>query len=132
MTFKQFLDQNPNSIINSLGQNTVGTHNDYATGAYLPSTWIGSENQGRLSQSITNNVFVIPNTTKRTKIRSVEVNKNPIVVSLMDGTKLYLTIDQFNRVQSNKKLEAGEEISVTFQRRPEDTSDQPSKIISIN
>jgi len=110
----------------------VGTHNDYATGAYLPSTWIGSENQGRLSQSITNNVFVIPNTTKTTKIRSVEVNKNPIVVSLMDGTKLYLTIDQFNRVQSNKKLEAGGEISVTFQRRPEDTSDQPSKIISIN
>lgn len=116
MNFRQFIEQN-----------TVGKHNDFATASYLPSAWTASD----FSQS-TNIDISIPTTTKKSQIRSIEKNKNPIVVSLMDGTKLYLTIDQFNRIKSKKNLDKGSEISVTFQRRPEDTNLEPSKIIDIS
>lgn len=132
MNFRQFLEHNPLKIYNQFSQNTVGTHNDYATAAFLPSTWTGSENLGPYSYGVPGTDVAIPNVVKKSKIRSVEMNKNPIVVMLMDGTKLYLTLDEFNRINSFKKLEVGNEISVTFQRNPGDQGSEPSKVVSIS
>lgn len=132
MNFRQFLEHNPLKIQNPFSQNTVGTHNDYATAAFLPSTWTGSENLGPYSYGVPSLDLVIPNVVKKSKIRSVEINKNPIQIAMIDGTKIYLTLDEFNRIKSTKRLEVGDEISVTFQRHPEDQGSRPSKIIAIN
>ena len=132
MNFRQFLEHNPLKIQNSFSQNTVGKHNDYATAAFLPSTWTGSEDMGSYPDGAPGVDLMIPNVVKKSKIRSVEMNKNPIVVMLMDGTKIYLNLDEFNRISSTKRLEVGSEISVTFQRSPGDLGQEPSKIISIN
>lgn len=132
MNFRQFLEHNPLKIQNSFSQNTVGTHNDYATAAFLPSTWTGSEDLGSYPNGAPGVDLTIPNVVKKSKIRSVEMSRNPIVVMLMDGTKIYLNLDEFNRINSIKRLEVGSEISVTFQRRPEDRGSEPSKIIGIN
>ena len=110
----------------------MGTHNDYATAAFLPSTWTGSEDMGSYPDGAPGVDLMIPNVVKKSKIRSVEMNRNPIVVMLMDGTKIYLNLDEFNRINSTKRLEVGSEISVTFQRSPGDLGQEPSKIISIN
>ena len=132
MNFRQFLENNPLKIQNSFSQNTVGKHNDYATAAFLPSTWTGSEDMGSYPDGAPGVDLMIPNVVKKSKIRSVEMNRNPIVVMLMDGTKIYLNLDEFNRISSTKRLEVGSEISVTFQRSPGDLGQEPSKIISIN
>lgn len=110
----------------------MGTHNDYATAAFLPSAWTGSEDLGPYSYGVPGLDLTIPNVVKKSKIRSVDMNKNPIVVMLTDGTKIYLTLDEFNRINAIKRLEVGNEISVTFQRRPEDLGSNPSKIVAIN
>lgn len=132
MNFRQFLEHNPLKIQNSFSQNTVGTHNDYATAAFLPSTWTGSEDLGTYSYGVPGVDLTIPNVVKKSKIRSVEMNRNPITLIMMDGTKIYLTLDEFNRINAIKRLEVGNEISVTFQRRPEDKGPEPSKIVAIN
>jgi hypothetical protein len=132
VNFRKFLEYNPLKIQNPFSQNTVGTHNDYATAAFLPSTWTGSEDPGAYSYGVPGTEMVIPNVVKKSKIRSVEMSKNPITIMLMDGTKIYLTLDEFNRINSIKRLEVGNEISVTFQRLPEDRGSEPSKIISIS
>jgi hypothetical protein len=131
VNFRQFLEYNQLKIHNGFSQNTVGKHNDHATAAFLPSAWSGSEDLGSHSSGPPGIDLVIPNVVKKSKVRSIEMNKNPIVVMLMDGTKLYLTLDEFNRINSIKKMEVGNEISVTFQRRPEDQGGEPSKIIAV-
>jgi hypothetical protein len=131
VNFRQFLENNPLKIQNQFSQNTVGTHNDYATAALLPSTWTGSENPGLYSYGLPGTDIAIPNVVKKSKIKSIEINRNPIVVMLADGTKIYLSIDEFNRINARKKLEVGNQISVTFQRNPEDQGSEPSKIIAV-
>ena len=132
MNFRQFLEHNPLKIQNPFSQNTVGTHNDYATAAFLPSKWTGSEDLSPYSHGAPGTDLAIPNVIKKSKIRSVEMNKNPITIMMMDGTKIYLTLDEFNRINAKKRLEVGNEISVTFQRHPEDHGGSPSKVIAIS
>lgn len=131
MNFRQFLEHNPLKIQNSFSQNTVGTHNDTATAAFLPSTWTGSEDLGPFGYGLPSVDLAIPSVEKTSTIRSVERNKNPITVIMMDGTKLYLTLDEFNRIRSFKNLDKGEKITVSFQRSPGDQGQEPSKITGI-
>lgn len=131
MNFKEFMEQEGVRIHNQFSQNTVGTHNDRATGAMLPSTWTGSEDLGPYSYGLPGTDLEIPQTTRRSKIRSVEKNRDPIRVRLMDGTVVYLTVDEFKRAESKTRMAPGSEVTVTFQRRPEDSTDQPSKIVDI-
>ncbi len=132
MNFRKFLEHNPLKIQNSFSQNTVGTHNDRATASFLPSTWTGSENLGPFGYGLPGIDLSIPSVEKTSVIRSIEKNKNPITIMLMDGTKLYLSLDEFNRIKSFKNLEKGEKITVSFQRNPGDERQEPSKIIAIN
>jgi len=133
LEFKKFIEQDF-KIYNSFSQNTVGKHNDYATAAFLTSNLPKDENPGAYpSYGLPINIDVkVPAVIKKSKIRSIDKNKNPIKIMLLDGTKLYLTIDEFNRINSKVRLEVGKEIEITFQRRFDDESPNTSKIIDIN
>lgn len=119
-------------IQNAFSQNTVGTHNDLATSKLLPSTWTGTEDLGTHSYGVPGVDLEIPSVTRKSRIRFVNNKKDPIEVRLMDGTAIYLSLDEFNRIDSRTKMEVGKEISVTFQRHEGDGSPDPSRVISIS
>jgi len=121
MNFKQYL--------NLTEENTFGKHNDYATAAFLPSDWTGSEMPDINLPFLSSSDVQIPFVTKTSIISNIIKNKNPILIELKDGTKLYLNLDQFNRI--NKSPCIGQNITVVFQRNETDTSDNPSKIIKL-
>lgn len=130
--FRKFLEDGEGRIQNVFSQNTVGTHNDTATAALLPTTWTGSEYFAMRNNGLPGTDLQIPNVVRKSTIRSVEKNRDPIRITLMDGTVLYLSLDEFRRVDSRTKMETGREIRVTFQRREDDGSGDPSKIVSID
>lgn len=121
MNFKQY--------IKIIEQNTVGTHNDFATTAFLPSDWTGSESPDIDLPFLSSLDIQIPQVTKCSVIKNIIKNKNPIFIELKDGTKLYLSLDQYNRI--NKTPEVGQTMTVVFQRNEKDLSENPSKIIKI-
>lgn len=129
--FRQFVEGGEAKVFASFSQNTIGTHNDTATAKMLSTAWTGTEDLGPYSYGLPGVDLEVPSTTRRSKIKSVEKNRNPIRVSLMDGTTLFMTLDEFRRVDSRTKLEPGRELAVTFQRRDDDSSDTPSKVISV-
>lgn len=122
MNFKQY--------IRLLEQNTVGTHNDFANAIFLPSNWTGSETAPNILPFLPSTDLEIPNLVKNSIISNIVLNKNPILIELKDGTKLYLNLDQYNRI--SKKPEVGKQVSVTFQRSSTDFSSIPSKIVKID
>jgi len=121
MNFKQY--------VKLFEQNTPGYHNDYATGSFLPSVFTGTETPDINIPHLSSIDLTIPSTVKNSTISFIELNKNPILVLLKDGTKLFLTFDQYNRIKP--KPEVGKRITVVFQRSPEDKSNSPSKIEKI-
>lgn len=121
MRFKEFIKISE--------QNTVGKHNDYATSAMLPSVWSGTEVGDLNIPHLSSTDLIIPNVTIDSYIKKIELNKNPIVILMNDNTKIYLSLDQFNRI--NPKPEEGKRISVTFQRSPTEPNTNLSKINKI-
>lgn len=111
-------------------QNTFGKHNDFATSAFVPSDWTGSESRPDKNLPFLPSLDIkIPEITRSAKIYRIELNKNPIEILLIDGTKIFLSIDEFNRIQN--KPEIGKIMTVSFQRKESDQSENPSKITSI-
>lgn len=131
LNFRKFIEDT-GRVHNAFSQNTFGTHNDFATSKFLPSTWTGTEDLGSYPSGTPGVDLELPSVTRRSKIRSINNKKDPIEIRLMDGTAIYLSLDEFNRVDSRTRLEVGREISVTFQRREEDGSPNPSKVVSID
>lgn len=131
INFRQFIE-NQFKIQNDFSQNTVGTHNDRATATFVSSNWNSGESSGEFGSGMPGTDMSLPTVEKKSTIRSIVKNKNPIFIMLMDGTKIYLTLDEFNRISTFKKLAVGEKVTVTFQRNPGDSGQEPSKIISIN
>jgi hypothetical protein len=131
LSFRRFLEQGGGRIHNPFSQNTAGPHNDQATAKLLSTTWTGTEGLGDYPHKAPGVDLEIPGVTRRSRIRSVDNKRDPIQVRLMDGTTLYLSLDEFNRINSRTKLDVGREISVTFQRREDDGSPDPSKIVSV-
>jgi hypothetical protein len=111
-------------------QNTVGTHNDFATSAFLPSSWTGTESAPDANLPFLSSTDLkIPQISRSSTINNIILNKNPITIELKDGTKLYLSLDEYNRIQN--KPEVGKNITVVFQRNELDKSEAPSKIVGI-
>lgn len=73
---------------------------------------------------------VLPSTTKKSEIKLIERNKNPIFILLADGTKLYLSWDEFKRIHGSEP-EIGKTLTVSFQRLEHDRTSSTSKINSI-
>lgn len=123
-------------------QNTVGHHNDGpgsgfqpGGGAYLSSDQSETEaSSTRDAQGHANHlpghVLDIPIVTKTSRVAMVERNKNPILVMLQDGTKMYFTWDEFNRIQGETPS-PGRLMTVKFQRRMDDKRRESSQIQSI-
>lgn len=146
MNFRSFLEHNPLKIQNQFSQNTVGTHNDMATSAFLPSTFTGSEDLGIMGYGLPSTDLALPTVTRESEIVSVfnapasetkkrkndRSQKDLIRLVLKDKTQIYLTMSEYLRINSRKRLEKGQKLNVTFQRNPSDSGTQPSKIISIN
>lgn len=111
-------------------QNTIGTHNDFATSAFLPSSWTGTESAPDANLPFLSSTdLAIPQISRSSTINNIILNKNPIIIELKDGTKLYLSLDEYNRIQN--KPEVGKNITVVFQRNELDKSEAPSKIVGI-
>lgn len=116
-----------------LEQNTIGYHNDGPGGAFVSSDFSGSENpqtnfEGR-PLHLPSTDLGMPSVTKTSQISKLERNKNPIFVLLKDGTKLYFTYDEFNRISGEPAV--GKTITVVFQRHPGDKSATPSKVSRV-
>jgi hypothetical protein len=123
MNFREFLLQE---------RNTVGTHNDKATGAFLSSNQSGSELPDMLQGRGVNlpSTDLVPTISRSSPITFVELKKNPILVMLSDGTRMYFTWDEFRRIPGEEP-KAGRMLSVTFQRFPGDDSKEYSQIQSV-
>lgn len=123
MQFKEYL--------RLVEQNTVGTHNDYAQGAFLNSWQMGLSGTQNLEGNGPDlaNQHVVPTVTKSAQIKFIERNRNPIFILLSDGTRLYLTWDEFRRVKGDP--EVGKTMTVVFQRFPGDTTESTSQIASV-
>lgn len=69
----------------------------------------------------------LPSVSKTSTVSYLERNKNPIFILLADGTKLYLSWDEFNRVEGCEP-EVGKKMTVIFQRHPSNKTEATSQI----
>jgi uncharacterized OB-fold protein len=72
----------------------------------------------------------LPSTERTSAITLIEKNKNPIFIALEDGTKLYLSYDEYKRLRTEPKI--GMKMHVVFRRIPNDVSLVTSKIDNID
>jgi hypothetical protein len=109
--------------------NVFGALPTQVTGSEAPDLalrsggWMGSDWENP------NFDLALPSVSKSAQIRHINDKINPILVFLSDGTKLYIPYDSFKRI--NAQPEVGKTIIVTFQRRNDDTTKEPSKIQTI-
>jgi hypothetical protein len=106
-------------------QNVPGYHLDGPGGSFIQrgNAFLNSNNPRTLERTpLMPDTFLhipeqIPQTKRSGKIRFIERNKNPIRVQLSDGTWLYFTLDEFNRIK--EEPEVGKTMTVIFQCRPD-------------
>ena len=135
MKFKEYIKQ-----IEEM--NTIGYHNDgpggpfrASGGSYLSSDQTGTEqdpsasSDGHSLHLPSPELATLPSVTKRSRIASVDKNRNPIIVTLTDGTQMMFTWDEFRRIQQEPI--SGKTMTVVFQRLPQDKTPTPSQIQSI-
>ena len=70
--------------------------------------------------------LTIPSAEREGRITVLELKKNPIYVRLSDGTEAHFTYDEYKRIDG--KPELGKVMKISFQRHPDDTMRQFSKI----
>lgn len=68
----------------------------------------------------------LPTVQKTARIEHIMDKKNPIYISLSDGTKLYFTFDEFRRIEG--KPVRGKNMTIIMQRRLDDHTALPSMI----
>lgn len=73
--------------------------------------------------------LALPAVSKTSQIKFINEKKNPILILLSDGTRLYMPYDSFKKI--NVPPEVGRTLMVTFQRRTDDSSTEPSRIQNI-
>lgn len=75
--------------------------------------------------------LILPTKTVTSQIRLLNNKTTPILIQLLNGTKIYLTYDEYEKLKPQDP-QIGKTITVVFQRNPEDKSDNYSLINSIN
>jgi hypothetical protein len=115
--------------------NTVGKHNDYATGVIAPSVATGSEVPGTTNYwghppylSSTDMITKgVPTKEVKGKIEMLLTKRDPCYLRLSDGTQLWVPHDALQkRFVGVPKV--GRKMSITFQRRAQDNSQVRSQI----
>ena len=120
-------------------ENTVGYHNDgpgsgFAPGggAILGSDFTGSETAAKFLGNplhLPSMDMEVRKVERTSPISSIDRHSNPIKIQLLDGTKLYMTWDQFKRVEG-KEPAYGRLMHVSFQRHPDTDSYENSTVVS--
>lgn len=104
----------------------------------LPTQWTGSQwpdqalrSGGFMGSNWVNGDFDLglPSVTKSAQIKFIAEKRNPIILLLSDGTRLYMPYDAYKKI--NVQPEVGRTLMVTFQRRGDDSSLEPSQIQTI-
>lgn len=88
------------------------------SGGFMGSNWVN----GKFDLGL-------PSVTKSAQIKFIDNKKNPILIFLSDGTKIYIPYDSYKKI--NVPPEVGRTLMVTFMRRKDDSSEEPSKIQTI-
>lgn len=112
-------------------------------GSYLPTTWTNSEADPTLAMMghpvflpgldfvMNNGEEGVPQTQKKSIVKHFLFKQNPIVIELADGTKLMMTLDQYKRITGDLPIIPNHtEITVVFQRNPQDLTNNASQIAS--
>lgn len=134
--FKQFL-HNEDVGLADLGPRIEkmygdGKFNTRLNNAVVSSQWTGSHqptilgDAGDFSERNPRDI-IIPSVEKTGVITHLYRTKNPIYIRLSDGTELKMTYDQFNKIKGTEP-KVGKTMTVSFQRNPNDTSQNHSKI----
>ena len=89
-----------------------------SSGGFMGTNWVN----GKFD-------LALPNVSKSSQIKYINRRSNPILIFMLDGTKIYIPYDAFRKI--NVPPEVGRTLMVTFQRRTDDKSPMPSKIQSI-
>lgn len=121
MDFREFIESN-----------TVGTHNDGPGGAYLDTliTQSGILSSPSSPIPLGGTDITVPTVNKTSQIRFIEFKKTPILIQLADGTRMYFTLDEFNRIPGGKP-QVGKMMTVVFQRNPASQNETSSQIQSV-
>jgi len=88
------------------------------SGGFMGSNWVN----GKFDLGL-------PSVAKTSQIKFISEKKNPILIFLADGTKLYMPYDAYKKI--NVPPEIGRTLMVVFQRRKDDASEAPSQIQTI-
>lgn len=142
MNFKQFLEHNPLKIQASFSQNTVGKHNDFATSAFLPSTWTGSEDLGTFGYGVPSTDIKLPVDTFRSKVTTVmgagpgdmdgskDMARDVVTIIFQNGEKVEVSRsnNQLKRFTSVRPLSIGAEYTVSLYRNADRS---PGNIICV-
>ena len=73
---------------------------------------------------------ITPYVTRKSRVKSFISNRNPLYIELADGTKLFMTLEEYKRIKGDLPLVPKHtEITVYFQRLPADLSPNSSQII---
>jgi len=128
LNFRQFLENNPLHIPFPKGGNTVGTHNDGASGhnnyngggAYLPSTSTGgSEDLGAYGYGLPSTNMTLPVMKRESEVKSVENAPGWFYVWLNEkglSKKATRTNGQNNKTDIVVKLEDGTRVEMSYPR----------------
>lgn len=150
MNFRSFLEYDQVRIsAPSLG-NTVGTHNDMASGTYLPAAVSGSETPRSEwpSERMSPTDLVIPKVERQSRVREIlnapsyvyrdkkrhndMSNRDPVKIRLEDGTIIEMPVHRYDQMyRSGKRVVPGSMIKVTFTRNPLDKSNSTSVVSGI-
>jgi hypothetical protein len=90
---------------------------------YLPEnfSWVNN-----IKKMLPNLAIDLPIIQKKSKIEIIDNKKNPIYIQLSDGSKIFLTYEEYKRIKG--KPEIGKTMIVTMQRHHKDSSNLPSQI----
>lgn len=97
----------------------------YLENYYLPKNFYWAK---EISKKLPQIELDLPCIEKKSVIYDIKSNKNPIVILLQDGSKLFMTIDQFKRISGTPEI--GKTLVFTLQRLQKDNSTLPSQIKS--
>jgi hypothetical protein len=131
--FKEYL------IVEQVGLGNLGQRIDN----FMNNQWLGNTIGGALVSSDVNNTGTkpvqdylqgnqenidlnIPSVQKEGRITTLILKKNPIYVRLSDGTEAHFSYDEWKRIEGQPAV--GKVMTITFQRHPEDQSQERSKI----
>lgn len=119
--FKQFL------ITEDIGFADLGPRLDRLyNSSYLDSKIGGALTSSNNGSNMPDIELEIPSTVRSGRITNLMLRKNPIYIRLSDGTEAYFSYDEYRKIEGDPQL--GKTMTITFQRHPNNMSQQASKI----